>query len=753
MRLSSLITIAGTFTVALGLSVLTASFSARMIESASATGVLAELDADGLTWAEVDTNGLQVFLIGTAPDEATRFKALTAAGRVVDASRVIDQMLVEEPDDIAPPRFSVEILRNDAGISVIGLVPQSTDRSDLVTAFEAIADGGAVSDLLESAAFPAPGGWDIALDYATGALRDLPRSKVSVEAGRVEIKAMTESVEARTRLETTLTRRKPTDLRLALDLSAPRPVISPFTLRFLINEGGVRFDACSADTEAARDKILRAAARAGLQGKADCTLGLGVPSRRWGDAVELTIAKLAELGGGTVTFSNADITLVAREGTDQARFDRVIGELETTLPDVFAPQSVLPQPPDQSAEGPPDFTASLDKEGAVLLRGRLKSEAARQTIDSFARAHFGSDAVNTAARLADNLPSDWSIRTLAALEALSMLANGDVTVTPTDVAIRGETGNTEAGSQIATLLAKKLGDTATFAIDVTYVERLDPTLGIPTPEECEAQIVETVGARKIIFEPGSATLDISAKDILDELADLLKTCGDMPLEIGGHTDSQGREVMNQQLSQDRAQSVLDALRARRVPTRAYTVRGYGEESPIADNGTEEGREANRRIEFKLIRTAEEASADGTTADGTTTGGTTTDDTATATGTVAGTESGAQTGTQSATAGETATAGLPTSGVPAAAVRTTDVAPTETTAEPTADPTAETLAADTQTDPAPAPEQEPADAETAPEAPIQAPAATAAAAAIGADKAVPAEAVRGADFVPSADDDG
>jgi len=89
--------------------------------------------------------------------------------------------------------------------------------------------------------------------------------------------------------------------------------------------------------------------------------------------------------------------------------------------------------------------------------------------------------------------------------------------------------------------------------------------------------------------------------VMDDIAELLKLCGDIPLEIQGHTDSQGRESMNEQLSQDRAQAVLDALRNRRVLTASYRVKGYGETQPIADNGTEEGREANRRIAFHLIR--------------------------------------------------------------------------------------------------------------------------------------------------------
>ena len=73
------------------------------------------------------------------------------------------------------------------------------------------------------------------------------------------------------------------------------------------------------------------------------------------------------------------------------------------------------------------------------------------------------------------------------------------------------------------------------------------------------------------------------------------------MEIGGHTDSQGREEMNQALSQSRAQALLNAIATRRILTSNLTAKGYGESLPISDNESETGREANRRIEFKLIR--------------------------------------------------------------------------------------------------------------------------------------------------------
>jgi len=601
MRLSSVFTISATFLAAALFCVLTASFAATVIEDSSRVAVRNTLDEKGMSWAEVDANGLQVFLAGTAPSEAERFKALSVAGTVVDAARIIDQMLVEDTKGIAPPRFSIEILRNDSGTSLIGLVPAATDRDELMDEIAEATDGDEAADLLETADHPQPETWQPALDFAIKALGRLPRAKISVDPDRVLIKAMVDSAGEKRELETELARIAPADLRLSLDISAPRPVITPFTLRFLIEDGEAKFDACSADTEEARDRILSAAGKAGLTSKATCTIGLGVPSPKWARAVELAIGALAEIGGGSVTFSDADISLLAAVETPQDRFDDVVGRLDTSLPEVFALHAVLPEPEDESAPVKPEFVATLSPEGLVQLRGRVGNETARDTLDSFAKARFSAGGVHTTARVAEGLPRDWPLRTLTGLEALTYLSNGAVTVTPDSLTVIGQTGRQDASSAISGFLSDKLGETAQFSIDVTYKEELDPVASLPTPEECEARIAEIQSERKINFEPGSSTIDGNGAAIMDDIADVLRECGEIRIEIGGHTDSQGREVMNQRLSQERAQAVLNELRMRRVLTSSFTAKGYGESEPIADNDTEEGREANRRIEFRLIR--------------------------------------------------------------------------------------------------------------------------------------------------------
>jgi OmpA-OmpF porin, OOP family len=602
MRLSSLFLIVGTFAAAAVVALVTANLSVKLIEESSEIGVREALDARGMTWAEVEADGLQVTLAGIAPTEALRFTALSTARSIVDAARVIDEFEVEAATAIAAPRFSAEILRNDAGLSIIGLIPAATDHEDVLERVRAISGNAPVTDLVEVADYPVPTGWEDALAFSLTAIEGLPRAKVSVTAGRVAITAITDSTEEKAELEERLRRAAPPGLRVSLNISAPRPVITPFTLRFVKDENGTRFDACSADTEATRTQILSAALAAGLTGPGRCKVGMGVPSPTWGLAVGQAISALSDIGAGSVTFSDADVTLVAAEGTSQADFDRVVGELENRLPDVFALHAKLPKTVDPN-QGPPEFTATLSPEGLVQLRGRLSDENLRNVADSYARAAFGSDAVYTATRLVDDLPASWAVRVLAGLEALSKLSNGAVTVNPDLVVVSGNTGDPEASTAIASLLASKLGEAEDFEIRVSYQEKLDPVASAPTPDECEAEIAGIVAASKITFEPGSATIDDNALGTMDDIAEVLKQCGDIRLEIQGHTDSQGREEMNASLSQARAQSVLNELRARRVLTSSFSAKGYGEAEPIAENDTEEGREANRRIEFKLIRPA------------------------------------------------------------------------------------------------------------------------------------------------------
>ncbi len=600
MRLRTILLPFFVILLAAGGAIYAGTLAASRIEEAAEADVTHALGLEGLDWAEVAVDGLLVSLSGTAPDEATRFRALAAAGTVVDNARVIDEMEVLAPEDIEAPEFSISFLRNDAEISFFGLIPQEVDRDAIRAAVAAAAPEATVDDLLQTADFPTPDGWQAALDFAIEALADLPRSKIAASPRAVSITAITDSRAARAQTETRLNIAAPRDIRLTLDISAPRPVISPFTLRAIQDDQGLRFDACTADTVAARDAILAAARQLGLRGQANCSVGLGAPSSRWAEAVEAGLGALRAMGGGKITYSDGDVTLIALPGTDQGAFDRAVGELENALPPAFTLHSVLPEISTGMA-ATPEFTATRAPEGTVQLRGRLPDALTRTTVESYAKSRFGVDNLVLATRLDGGLPEGWPIRVLAGLEALSELANGAVMVQPDFVEVRGQTGNPDGAAEIARLLSAKLGDGEDFSIEVAYVEALDPLAGLPTPEECLSKI-ETVEREmpKITFEPSSSSIEAAGLETVARIAEVLRECQSVRIEIAGHTDSQGRESMNLNLSQARADAVLNAIMAERVLTGNLTAKGYGEAEPIADNDTEEGREANRRIEFRAI---------------------------------------------------------------------------------------------------------------------------------------------------------
>lgn len=589
----------GVFVVGGLLATLAAWASAVAIEARTAEAVRTKMIEADFLWVTVSADGLQLQLSGTAPNEAARFRAVNLAGSVIDASRVRDLLDITPVKAIEAPKFSVEILRNDDGIQLIGLLPSENDPETFVAEAEALNETTPVSDMLETANYPAPEGWAVALDYGVQAMKRLPRSKISISAGRVEIKAIADSLDQQRRLETDLARDKPEGLFAVIDISAPRPVLTPFTLRFVKDADGARFDACSADTELARDKILAAGVAAGAVGKSSCTIGLGVPSPSWAEAATLAIASVAELGAATVTFSDADVSLSAANTVSQADFDRIIGELQAKLPAVFSLTASLERKADGAA-GPAEFTARRDANGKVELRGRLTDERLRDAVASFAQARFGVGQVETLTRLDEDLPDGWPIRVLAGLEALAEVAEGSLLVRTDLVEIKGVTGSQTARDRISQILSDQLGQGQTFRIAVQYDEKLDPLAALPTPEECLAAVQAVLSKRKITFPPGSAEIDGGAASIMDALAEALSDCPAIKMEIAGHTDSQGSEGGNAALSQARAEAVLLALQGRGVDVSGLMAKGYGEAAPIADNESEAGREANRRIEFTLI---------------------------------------------------------------------------------------------------------------------------------------------------------
>ena len=112
---------------------------------------------------------------------------------------------------------------------------------------------------------------------------------------------------------------------------------------------------------------------------------------------------------------------------------------------------------------------------------------------------------------------------------------------------------------------------------------------------------DIIALKNVFFETGSAVLTKDSQYELKKVGELLNIYTNMNIEVGGHTDSVGNPDSNQTLSEARANSVMSFLNGTgRVGTNRLTANGYGQNNPVGDNGTEEGRQQNRRTELKII---------------------------------------------------------------------------------------------------------------------------------------------------------
>lgn len=101
----------------------------------------------------------------------------------------------------------------------------------------------------------------------------------------------------------------------------------------------------------------------------------------------------------------------------------------------------------------------------------------------------------------------------------------------------------------------------------------------------------------ITFDIGKSTLKPESYSELNRIVTLMKENPELKFSVEGHTDSTGSEASNQTLSEQRSQAVIDELAKMGVGKNRLSASGKGQASPIADNGTDEGRAKNRRVEF------------------------------------------------------------------------------------------------------------------------------------------------------------
>ena len=220
--------------------------------------------------------------------------------------------------------------------------------------------------------------------------------------------------------------------------------------------------------------------------------------------------------------------------------------------------------------------------------------------------------------------TDYNIMTHAISTRITLLLLFVAVFTFTGCASMNKTGKVAAigagaGAAVGAIIGKATGKTATGAIvgaavggaAGAIIGRQMDKQAAELEEELEGAEVERVGEgiqitfdSAILFEVNSFTLSGASEDNLASLAASLAEYPNTEIVIAGHTDSSGPEDYNQTLSEQRADAAATFLVRQGVTADRLSIVGHGESQPIADNGTNFGRQQNRRVEVAIFASEE-----------------------------------------------------------------------------------------------------------------------------------------------------
>ena len=295
--------------------------------------------------------------------------------------------------------------------------------------------------------------------------------------------------------------------------------------------------------------------------------------------------------GGDVAPSDETVPAEAVE-TLAAVETTVDAPTETAAPTfAAAPQTVAAVAP---AGSPIEVAASIDGK-KVALTGVVTSEAQRTGLVNAAKAAYGeTNVIDELTVVGPSTPAqDARIVSFGELIKLSSTTMSDA---------KGKVGDTMlslSGSAFTELGKSSIGELVTGAGGTAEIT-VAAAQSVAEVQENLATILDRSG---IQFDTNSAVIKAESIPILDNaVASITQEFAAFPnikIEVGGHTDNVGGASANQQLSQIRAQAVLDYLGSKGVDATRLTAKGYGATKPIADNKTEIARATNRRIEFTV----------------------------------------------------------------------------------------------------------------------------------------------------------
>lgn len=261
-----------------------------------------------------------------------------------------------------------------------------------------------------------------------------------------------------------------------------------------------------------------------------------------------------------------------------AALDKVYGSRNIT--DNMSPRIISPY----------TFNMNWTSEG-LDVNGFVSDQKAYEKFLIKAFELYGKENVTGNIQLGAGAPDNWDELLQSSLHPLKSMEQGIIEITNKSVHVSGKSTTTRVKQKIQQDLRayKKLN----------YQPSMHIVAGDAADLICQQRFSKLLDSQTIQFKSGKAIILPASFPLLKSLSDTAALCSKSTITISGHTDSQGNDESNLELSEKRAQAVLAWLFQQGIDTQKLNALGHGESMPIADNETESGRAKNRRIEFNV----------------------------------------------------------------------------------------------------------------------------------------------------------
>lgn len=598
-------------------------------------------------------------LVGQAMDFAG-FDRVMSALKALPGGATLAKAEIAAP--VVSP-FTVSAAKSGDTVNLTGYIPAETVRGPLLDAAGKTPGIGRVTDSLRVAGgVPAALDYGKTVDFMLRTLGQLTSGTASLSNDALTVRGAAASAAIKDTVVGALTGALPAGVKLAVqEISAPPappppapvvtvPKVSPFSWSALKNASGVVLSGYIPSEGARAPAVAAAKAVAGSgEVKDELKVAEGLPaSVNFGQASSFLLAQLGKLTSGVASLKDEALSLTGL-APDVPVYEAVTSALKSALPGGLKLAALDLKGPTASPYG---WSAARTAD-SLTLSGFIPSEAIRAPILDSAKKAFPALRLVDQMKTALGAPDGFALAVSSALAQLARLDVGTATLTDKMLKVVGETMDKALPASLQSALGGT-GLPAGFNSDVAISVKAPPPVNIAPPELpkvdavippapkaapapvvvapppmpqtpvpafpqvrvetppvfvqqksaaelCQERFNVILTDEQIHFAVASARISAQSEKVLKHLSEAVAACPTLSVEIQGHTDADGDEASNLELSNRRALAVAAALEQRGVPKGRLTAKGYGKSQPVAPNDTPENKAKNRRIHFNVAK--------------------------------------------------------------------------------------------------------------------------------------------------------